>query len=259
MVYKWTYNFHRSCINQKIFQIYLQHFLFIDSKKEDSESDQDKKKDDEDTSRIDDSFASLNRQKSARYNGNPRTKVRSDVAEFLGKFTNGDHEQLSKRFKQRSMRLRAINCVSDSVLNFSEESDSKIRDPFTTELPINDEPPELMSTEEFKQRSIKGSVCGDEVMRTIPAEEVIVANVHEGVSELYILYLLEEFEPISITEMKIIPEKGIRYCSVYFKSTADAIAVERQFDNFDLSGNNLIVRTPQLLISEVGTPDRHCV
>ncbi|XP_033226823.1 uncharacterized protein LOC117179285 isoform X2 [Belonocnema kinseyi] len=224
-----------------------------DSKKEDSESDEDKKKDNEDTSKINDPFASLNRQKSTRCNGHLRTKVRSDVAEFLGKCTNEDHEQLSKRFQQRSMRLRANNCLYDSILNISEESDSKIRDPFTTKLRIDDEPPELMSTEELKQRSIKGSVCGDEVMKTIPAEEVIIANVQEGVSELYILYLLEKFEPISITEMKIIPEKGIRYCSVYFKSTADAIAVERQFDNFGLSGNNLIVRTPQLLMSEVGT------
>ena len=151
------------------------------------------------------------------------------------------------------MRLRASNLGFDSSSNFDEENASKSReDSFHSELPIDGELPELMSTEELKRRSIKGSVCGDEITKTILAEEVIVANIHENFSELYILYLLEKFEPISITKIKVIPKKHIRYCSVYFKSIEDAIAVEKLFDNFDLSGKRLIVRTPQLLVSEVG-------
>lgn len=157
---------------------------------------------------------------------------------------DGDRN-LSKSFRQQNSQLNSGCNSSDNVLKL-------IKDPVILDLPNDNGPPELISTVELKQRSVKGSVCSDETVKVVLAEEVIVANIHEKFSVLYILYLFEKFEPISITEIKTISQNGVRYCSVYFKSQKDAIAVEKHFDNFELSENKLIVRTSQLLINEVG-------
>lgn len=82
----------------------------------------------------------------------------------------------------------------------------------------------------------------------IPMQEIIVANIHTSYGIHYILHLFEKHDPISATFVKTISENDIRYCHVYFKTLQDAIAVEEEFDNFNLYGKNLIVlRTSRLI------------
>lgn len=84
----------------------------------------------------------------------------------------------------------------------------------------------------------------------IPMQEIIVANINTSYSVHYILHLFEKHNPISATFVKMIPKTDIRYCHVYFKSMLDAVTVEEEFDNFDLSGKNLIVLRKSRLIDE---------
>lgn len=82
----------------------------------------------------------------------------------------------------------------------------------------------------------------------IPMQEIIVANIHANYGVHYILHLFERYNPISATLIKKIPETGVRYCHVYFRTLQDAIAIEEKFDNFFLSEKNLIVLRKSRLI-----------
>ena len=84
----------------------------------------------------------------------------------------------------------------------------------------------------------------------IPAEEVIVANIHPSIGIHYILHLFEKYNPISVSLMMTIPKTGIKYCHVYFKSSTEAVATETEFDMCLLRGNNLIVLRSQKLTQE---------
>ncbi|XP_014481273.1 PREDICTED: uncharacterized protein LOC106747847 isoform X2 [Dinoponera quadriceps] len=75
----------------------------------------------------------------------------------------------------------------------------------------------------------------------ITMQEVIVANIHTKYDVHYILHLFQKHNPISATVVKTIFQTDIRYCLVYFKKIDDALAVEKEFDKFALSGRNLIV------------------
>ncbi|XP_071571038.1 uncharacterized protein [Temnothorax nylanderi] len=79
-------------------------------------------------------------------------------------------------------------------------------------------------------------------------QEIIVANIHAKYGVHYILHLFEKYGPISATLVKTIPENDLRYCHVYFETAQDAVAVEKEFDNFDLAGKNLIVLQRSRLI-----------
>ncbi|XP_077272548.1 uncharacterized protein LOC143903062 [Temnothorax americanus] len=81
-------------------------------------------------------------------------------------------------------------------------------------------------------------------------QEIIVANIHTNYSVHYILHLFEKYGPISATLVKTIPENDLRYCQVYFETAQDAVAVEKEFDNFYLAGKNLIVLQRSRLIDE---------
>ncbi|KAG7201987.1 hypothetical protein KM043_004679 [Ampulex compressa] len=84
----------------------------------------------------------------------------------------------------------------------------------------------------------------------LPVFEVIVANVHSDFGVHYVMYLLEEYDPISVSLMQTIPETKIRYCRVYFKSGQEAVDARQKFDNFNLAGRKLIVSTPTRLMEE---------
>lgn len=84
----------------------------------------------------------------------------------------------------------------------------------------------------------------------IPMQEIIVANIHASYDVHYILHLFKKYNPISATIAKTILETDIRYCHVYFKTIQDAVTVEEEFDNFNLSGKNLIVLRISQLIKE---------
>ncbi|XP_011162936.1 uncharacterized protein LOC105198005 [Solenopsis invicta] len=75
----------------------------------------------------------------------------------------------------------------------------------------------------------------------IPMQELIVANIHISYGMYYILHLLQKYNPISATCVKITEKTWTRYCHVYFKTAQDAEAAEEEFDNFYLSSKKLIV------------------
>lgn len=85
--------------------------------------------------------------------------------------------------------------------------------------------------------------CTDNTLHksVVIMQEVIVANIHVNYGVHYILHLFEKYNPISATLVKTIFKTDIRYCSVYFMNTENALATEKEFDNFALSGRNLIV------------------
>lgn len=85
----------------------------------------------------------------------------------------------------------------------------------------------------------------------IPAQNVIVANVHEDCSIHYILHLFEKYEPIAVSLMRTIPQVFIRYCHVYFKTPEQALAIEKKYDKFVISGKSLIVLRNHKLIDEI--------
>lgn len=86
--------------------------------------------------------------------------------------------------------------------------------------------------------------------KVIQLQEIIIANIHEDYGIHYILHLLEKYDPVSATFVKIIPKNKIRYCSIFFKAITDAIAVEKEFDNYVLFGKKLIVLRKSRLMEE---------
>jgi len=87
----------------------------------------------------------------------------------------------------------------------------------------------------------------------MPMQEVIVANIHANYGMHYILHLFGKFNPVAATSVKTISETNIRYCHVYFETVQNAMAVEKEFDNFFLSGKNLIVLRKLQLIEKAKT------
>lgn len=160
---------------------------------------------------------------------------------------NEDYDQMRK--KQQETKLYASTSTETDV---KRDRDMRIN---THDYEI----PGLISYTETK--SSDSNVISDSLLSSgiksssskivyIPMQEIIVANIHMNYSVHYILHLFEKHDPISATLVKIIPENNIRYCHVYFKTIQDAIAVEEEFDNFDLSGKNLIVLRKSRLIGE---------
>ncbi|KAL2726957.1 hypothetical protein V1478_007235 [Vespula squamosa] len=96
--------------------------------------------------------------------------------------------------------------------------------------------------------SVTGHLTNSKI---IPAENIIVANVHEDCSIHYILHLFERYEPIAVSLMRTIPQFSIRYCHVYFKTPEQALAIEKKYDKFVISGKSLIVLRNHKLIDEI--------
>lgn len=80
--------------------------------------------------------------------------------------------------------------------------------------------------------------------------EVIVANIDNSCDESFILKLFQEYEPSSVSSMKI-HEMNFRYCYVYFKSREAAAEVERSFDRLRVYGRGLIVLRTENLAAHV--------
>ncbi|KOC65995.1 hypothetical protein WH47_12794 [Habropoda laboriosa] len=87
-------------------------------------------------------------------------------------------------------------------------------------------------------------------VKVIPAEEIIVANIHPSLSVHYILHLFEKYNPISVSHMMMTPMSKIRYCHVYYETFQKAFATMQEFDTYCLCGENLIVLTKKRLIEE---------
>ncbi|EGI59310.1 PREDICTED: uncharacterized protein LOC105151992 [Acromyrmex echinatior] len=110
-----------------------------------------------------------------------------------------------------------------------------------------------MKPKEFDVTSTLNKTTNSSKIVYIPMQDIIVANIHQNYGVHYILHLFEKFSPVSATVVKTISKTNIRYCHIYFKTVQDAIAVEEEFDNFDLFGKNLIVLRESRLINEAFT------
>ncbi|XP_070171105.1 putative uncharacterized protein DDB_G0282133 [Polyergus mexicanus] len=161
-----------------------------------------------------------------------------------------------------SKQKSSINC---EITDYDRKQQQKNKfHPFTkqdtntyTNKDISDKIPALISDTEIKQKEFdamsnsslqSGNKNASSNVMIIPMQEIIVANIHANYDVHYILHLFKRYNPISATFVEKILETNIRYCRVYFKTIQDAVTIEEEFDNFDLSGKNLIVlRISQLM------------
>ena len=143
--------------------------------------------------------------------------------------------------KQKTLQKTAS---STSLSSCAAEDNTKRRE----QIIYQNEIPPLVCTEQRRTECNKRfSMLTSGI---IPAEEVIVANIHPSIGIHYILHLFEKYNPISVSLMMTIPKTGIKYCHVYFKSSTEAVATETEFDMCLLRGNNLIVLRSQKLTQE---------
>lgn len=176
-------------------------------------------------------------------------------------FPMSDEEFLSFIFRQR-------NFTNDEVTDYDQEQQYKTKSYFFTKPDLNinvnkdvsnDKIPALISVTEVKQKefdAVSNSSSQSEIKNILskvmitPMQDIIVANIHANYDVHYILHLFKKYNPVSATVAETILETNIRYCHVYFKTIQDAVTVEEEFDNFDLSGENLIVLRISRLIEE---------
>ncbi|XP_034948124.1 uncharacterized protein [Chelonus insularis] len=80
-----------------------------------------------------------------------------------------------------------------------------------------------------------------DLIENVEAEELIIANIHEDYGTNYILHLLEKYQPIGASFVKVSERYALRYCHVYFTSSQYINEVQKKFDKFELGTKNLIV------------------
>ncbi|CAK9810366.1 hypothetical protein ANTPLA_LOCUS6560 [Anthophora plagiata] len=156
------------------------------------------------------------------------------------KETSSMHDSKDENFS--SMKLRSSHThrfASNSSIStvHSEPTPTKCKNMFH-ESSI----PALMSINDTPKASLS--------VKVIPAETVIVANIHPGLSVHYILHLFGKYNPISVSVMMMTPMSKIRYCHVYYTTLHEACATMEEFDAYCLHGRNLIVLTMEKLIEQ---------
>ncbi|XP_011256782.1 MATH and LRR domain-containing protein PFE0570w-like [Camponotus floridanus] len=168
--------------------------------------------------------------------------------------------------KQISSSQRSFNNYEVTNYNQEQQHKSKFHSFTKPDIIINvnkdvsdDKIPALISNMEIKQKqfdAVSKSSSQSRIkntsseVRITPMQEIIVADIHANYDVHYILHLFKKYNPISATVVETL-ETNKRYCHVYFKTIQDAVTVEEEFDNFDLSGKNLIVLRMSRLIEEV--------
>ncbi|XP_018368904.1 PREDICTED: uncharacterized protein LOC108764963 isoform X1 [Trachymyrmex cornetzi] len=168
-------------------------------------------------------------------------------SEHQNPINNEDYNQVMRK-KQEDTKLYPV---------MKTETDNKIDK--NRRFGIHDQQmPMLVSDAEMKLKefdviSTLNKTRNSSKIVNIPMQDIIVANIHQNYGVHYILHLFEKFSPISATVVKTISKTNIRYCHIYFKTVQDAVAVEEEFDNFDLSGKNLIVLRESRLINDAYT------
>ncbi|XP_016910869.1 putative uncharacterized protein DDB_G0292292 [Apis cerana] len=145
------------------------------------------------------------------------------------------------------LKLKNLRRVVSSTSISSEATNENLNR--LEEIPFNEtEIPSLVSIDKkYKSPNIKVPSSSTKV---IPAQEVIVANIHPNISIHYILHLFEKYNPISVSLMMTAPNTRILYCHVYFKTYEEAYSTMKEFDKYSLHGKYLIVLTSEKLIEE---------
>lgn len=156
---------------------------------------------------------------------------------------NEDYNQVREK-QQKTKLYSSTKTEKDVEINRNMEIDNRKMPALISKIKVKSKESDVMSNNSLSNEIRNPS------SKIAPMQEIIVANIHVKYGIHYILHLFERHDPISATLVKTIPENDIRYCHVYFKTIQDAVAVEEEFDNFDLSGRNLIVLRKSRLIDE---------
>uniref|UniRef100_A0A0C9PTB0 Mki67ipl_0 protein n=1 Tax=Fopius arisanus TaxID=64838 RepID=A0A0C9PTB0_9HYME len=138
--------------------------------------------------------------------------------------------------------VNSLGGPEDKVLKYSGAA-SIVREEF-----LERKIPELQEVSEVSS-SIVLSELNDHV-KIATAEEVIVANIPAFCGIDIILELFRDFEPLCVTNIKLIPKNLIRYCHIYFQTPLDAKTVENIYDNAEIFGEKLIVLRVEALVEE---------
>lgn len=160
---------------------------------------------------------------------------------------NENHNQVMNR-KQQETTFYSSKIEADTKMDRDmRNSTPKIMPKLTSDTDVNLKEFETMS-------QILSDISLNEIKNSskyifIPMQEIIVANIDIKYGVHYILHLLEKYSPISSTFMKI-SSINVRYCRILFKTPQDAVAVEEEFDNFDLAGKKLVVLRTSRVIDE---------
>lgn len=216
-----------------------------------------------------DSFQGINRQFDSNSNcdkkfSKPEEKLTPNTSDrnrfhSTKNFLNTDFESLNDDNKsaithsdflisdKQISRQRSFNNYEVTNYNQEQQHKSKFHSFAKPDININvnknvsDDKilPLLISDMEIKQKQFDAVSNSSSQWRDIPI--IIVANIHASYDVHHILHLFKKYNPISARVVKTILGTNKRYCYVYFKTIQDAITVEEEFDNFDLSDKKLIV------------------
>ncbi|CAL1681826.1 unnamed protein product [Lasius platythorax] len=199
-------------------------------------------------------------------NGNNRFDNANNFLDTDRRNSNNDYKSVNATTHSDSLisnkqhllpsRQQSINY---EVSDYNQEQQQKNKSYSSTKPDTNtyvnkdisdDKIPALISDTEIKQNEFDamsdsslqaGTKNASSNVMIIPMQEIIVANIHSNYDVHYILHLFKKHNPISATLAETILGTNIRYCHIYFKTIQDSVAIEEEFDNFDLSGKNLIV------------------
>ncbi|KYQ46723.1 hypothetical protein ALC60_14244 [Trachymyrmex zeteki] len=159
---------------------------------------------------------------------------------------NEDHNQVTSK-KQEETKLYSLMTETDSKIDKNKRFGIHDR---KMPMLVSDAEMKPNESDVMSDSSLSNETRNSSKIVYIPMQDIIVANIHKNYGVHYILHLFEKYSPVSATVVKTISKNNIRYCHIYFKTVQDAIAVEEEFDNFDLLGKNLIVLRESRLINE---------
>ncbi|XP_058802731.1 uncharacterized protein LOC131670807 [Phymastichus coffea] len=166
--------------------------------------------------------------------------------EYHGNFNNRKNDlpwgpKGATRNKKQDHLVQGRNNCEENYDGLPELVDRTKKVMVEEQQSIEDEVPELTTT------NGRTSTISNSIKKIIPAHEVVVANIHPLFGASYILYLLDRYKPLAITNIMVEPKTAKRYCYVYFRSAKQSQQVEINFDKTSLLDQKLVViRSSQL-------------
>ncbi|XP_031840876.1 uncharacterized protein LOC116430608 [Nomia melanderi] len=165
-----------------------------------------------------------------------------------------DNKDYHYNVSPRSRRNSDGNSSTKTISSLRQLLKSKQSERSTSSTPISVECLDNSSStieDYFNENEIPSLICNNQrftnhkyaqkTPHIIPAQEVIIANVHPELGSPEILSFFDEYKPIATSQIFHIPNIGLRYCHIYFESAEQAAVVEKKFDKYLWNGKTLIV------------------
>ncbi|XP_076233170.1 uncharacterized protein LOC143178412 [Calliopsis andreniformis] len=201
----------------------------------------------------------MNDMKNKRYSYNKRdnqsdsSESKSFFAKDANNFNNdimenengSDISSISSKNMNHFLKLKMLQRVASSTSVSSGTVEEHI-----TKIKEKTDQNDFSSLACMSEKFVRNRKPSPLISKIVPAHEVIVANIHSSLGIHYILHLFEKHNPICASFIMTIPKTKIRYCHVYFETSAATIAIENEFDMYLLCNSNLIVLRPQRLMEE---------